>query len=244
MQSPHKIINLISGPRNISTALMYSFGNRKDTSVIDEPFYANYLTTHPLRDHPGKGEILASQPHAFGEVLNEILSKSVEAPYLFVKNMAHHLDQLDWSFLTKFDNVFLIREPKRLIASFAQVIPKPTMLDIGLALEWKIFEYLESKGNNPVVLDSSEILKSPKIVLSKLCAHLNMPFDEDMLSWSAGPRKEDGVWAKYWYKNVHKSTGFTQRKLSEHPFPDHLKGLLNEAEGYYNKLKAFTIKAE
>jgi len=238
-----KRIHLISGPRNISTALMYAFGNRTDTTVVDEPLYANYLVNHPDIEHPGKEDVLKTQSHNFNEVLENVFFKSYERKNVFFKNMAHHLDGLDWSFLNQMTNVFLIREPKRLIASFARVIPNPTILDIGLALEYEIFEYLKSKGQSVTVLDSQEVLKSPKAVLNKLCDYLNINFDDNMLSWRAGPRKEDGSWAKYWYANVHKSTGFTQDKISDHPFPDHLNPLLEQANIYYNKLKKYTIKA-
>ena len=43
-----------SGPRNLSTAMMRSFGNRADTFVSDEPFYGAFLkpsgADHPMRD--------------------------------------------------------------------------------------------------------------------------------------------------------------------------------------------------
>lgn len=238
-----KRIHLISGPRNISTALMYAFGNRVDTSIVDEPFYANYLIGHPNVDHPGRADVLDSQFHDFNEVINAVIFKAYTTPYLFIKNMAHHCHKQDWSFMEKLSNVFLVREPKKLIASFAQVIKEPTLLDIGLALEYEIFNFLLSKGIEPIVLDSKEVLENPRYVLSQLCDRLDMPFDETMLKWSAGPRAEDGSWAKYWYHNVHKSTGFTQKKMSNHTFPDQLQPLLKESNYYYNKLKVHSIKA-
>lgn len=239
-----KRIHLISGPRNISTALMYSFGNRSDMSIVDEPFYANYLTNHPEIVHPGKEDVLRSQFNDFDDVLKNVIYSDFQSKYVFFKNMAHHLDGQDWTFLKDMTNVFLIREPKRLIASFARVIPTPTILDIGLELEYEIFDYLKLNNKSVIVLDSQELLKSPKVVLQKLCSRIGIPFDEDMLSWTAGARKEDGCWAKYWYANVHKSTGFTQNKISDHPFPEHLNALLAKANIYYNRLKPFTIKAD
>lgn len=238
-----KRIHLISGPRNISTALMYAFGNRKDTTIVDEPFYANYLVQHPEIVHPGRTEVLDSQSQDFDKVLENVIFKNYETDVVFIKNMAHHCHRQNWSFMDQLTNVFLVREPKKLIASFAQVIQNPTLLDIGLALEYEIFQYLVSKGIQPIVLDSQEVLANPSDVLKQLCQRLDVAYDEAMLTWKAGPRKEDGVWAKYWYKNVHKSTGFTQQKISNHEFPKHLSGLLEEANYYYNKLKTHTIKA-
>lgn len=232
-------IHLISGPRNISTALMYAFGNRTDMAVVDEPFYAYYLSQHPAIDHPGKKEILESQSIDYDNVLNQVILADYDRPSVFFKNMAHHLDGADWSFLDQVQNVFLIRNPAQLIASFAQVLPSPTLLDIGLKLEYDLFQYVLSKDLTPIVLDSNEVLSDPRGQLTTLCKRLGIPFDKAMLQWAAGPRAEDGVWAKHWYDNVHKSTGWEKQKTSSRPFPEAHRALLEEAQVYYNKLKAY-----
>lgn len=236
-------INLISGPRNISTALMYSFGNRIDTSIVDEPMYAYYLHSHPNIEHPGKDEILDSQSIDLNFLKEQVLFKSYDSENLFLKNMAHHFDGLDWSFLKELKNVFLIRSPKQLIASFAQVIPNPTLLDIGLKLEFEIFDYLVKSHQECIVLDSNEVLINPENVLTNLCKALDIPFDKRMLSWKAGAREEDGIWAPYWYSNVHKSTGFKKQKSSDRPFPKRLDALLEEAQYYFDLLSVHSIKA-
>lgn len=138
-----KCTQLISGPRNISTALMYSFANRSDCSVADEPFYAHYLL-HNLVEHPGKVETLASLPHTLEDIKSQFIFQTLspKRPIYFIKNMAHHFEEIDDpTFMLNLDPLFLIRDPYQLIASFAQVIPNPTMLDIGLKLEWELFEY-------------------------------------------------------------------------------------------------------
>jgi len=238
-----KRIHLISGPRNISTALMYSFGNRRDTAIVDEPLYASYLNRHEDIIHPGREEILDSQSQNAQEVIDKVFGGLYEQPILFIKNMAHHLDDLDWSFILEMDNVFLIRDPKQLIASFAQVIEEPTLLDIGIEIEYRIFQYLQDHGKPTVVIDSNEVLKNPEYVLGKLCKQLGIPFDNNMISWKKGAREEDGVWAKYWYKNVHQSTGFIKQKSSDRPLPDRLLPLLNQAQKYYDLLCKHSIKA-
>ncbi|NNE27118.1 MAG: sulfotransferase family protein [Saprospiraceae bacterium] len=243
MYSMTKRIHLISGPRNISTALMYSFGNRNDTSIVDEPMYAHYLHTHPDIIHPSHEEILKSQRIELNQILENVIFGSYPTDNVFIKNMAHHLDGVDWSFLTRLDNVFLIRSPERLIASFAKVITHPTMLDIGLKLEYEIFNYLQSKGQPFCILDSGEVLKNPEAVLTKLCAFLDMEMDAAMLQWTAGPRHEDGVWAKHWYHNVHLSTGFKRPPDKPIDFPEYLRPLLSEALHYYDLLYAHSIKA-
>ena len=232
-----KIINLISGPRNLSTALMYSFSRRPDTKVIDEPFYAHYLDTTGI-NHPGREETLNSMSSDINEVLKNI-NKTNGCEVLFLKNMAHHHQNMDLDFLKNMTNLFLVRNPKQLIASFAQVISTPTMQDIGLKKSWELFNKIENQ--NPVVLDSAEILKDPKRLLTKLCDRLGINFYTEMLSWPVGGIKEDGAWAKYWYKNVHNSTGFIKQKTSSRELPKHCESLYLEALKYYNKLTINSI---
>ena len=233
------IINLISGPRNISTALMYSFARHSEIKVVDEPFYAHYLVKTGL-EHPGRDETIASMPSNPETVLSNLKNLADKHEILFIKNMAHHHESLDWNYLKEMHNVFLIRDPKQLIASFAQVITHPTMQDIGLKYEAELLDYVVSNGNHyPVVIDSNEILKDPKAGLSDLCEKLGITFETAMLSWEAGPIPEDGSWAKYWYKNVHNSTGFAKQKSSDRPLPAHCERLYKEALPYYEKLKAF-----
>ena len=230
-----KIIQLISGPRNLSTALMYAFENRGDTTVLDEPMYAHYLSKNNV-DHPGKEAIIKSQSTDLNKVINEVLFANYPTGRLFIKNMAHHFTGVDWEFILKMKNIIYIRNPKQLIASFAKVIDEPTLQDIGIAIEYQLYEFLVNYDQHPIILDSGELLKDPKKVLQLLCAKLEIPFTEKMLHWAAGPRKEDGVWAEYWYANVHQSTGWEKQKTSDRPLPDRLLPLYNEAMKYYQPL--------
>lgn len=237
-----KRIHLISSPRNISTALMYSFGNRADCHVIDEPFYANYLSRVDII-HPGQEEILASLPQDADTVISDIILANYDAESVFIKNMAHHIDGLDISFAYDLDNVMLIRRPQQLIASFEKVISNPTMRDIGVKAQWEIFEKLQSNGAKIFVLDSNELLKNPEKVLTALCKSCDIPFDKDMLQWKPGPRKEDGVWAKHWYENVHKSSCFMKQRKKDRILPEHLIPLCEEANKYFDLLFEHAIKA-
>ncbi len=216
---------------------MYSFGNRQDFSVVDEPFYAWYLTQTGI-DHPGRELTLQSMSSDVEQVKKEVLLGTYPTERVFFKNMAHHIIDTDLAFLENLTNLFLIRNTTQLIRSFAKVMPKPTMRDIGIKREWELYQHLERTGKRPVVLDSGDLLQDPEAMLPKLCEALQIPFDQAMLSWSAGPRKEDGVWAPWWYKNVHQSTGFIQQKTSQsiEPLPKHLQGLDEEASLYYLQL--------
>jgi len=237
-----KRIQLISGPRNLSTALMYSFGNREDTTILDEPMYAHYLSKNNII-HPGQEMILKSQSTAIEKVKAEILFKNYSTNYLFIKNMAHHFINIDWNFILKMENIIYIRHPKQLIASFAKVIDQPTLLDIGVELSFQLYEFLVSNNQTPIILDSGELLKNPEKILRLICDQLEIPFTKKMLNWEAGPRKEDGVWAEHWYTNVHQSTGFKKQKSSNQPMADRLIPLYETAMEFYQPLFENSIKA-
>jgi hypothetical protein len=233
-------INLVSGPRNISTALMYSFAQRADTVVLDEPFYAFYLNKSGI-EHPGKDEVLKSQPISEDEVCRKIFSPA-QNEILFIKNMAHHLELMDQSFVERVTNVFLIRNPRQILASYSQVIEAPTLRDIGVEYQFILFERLKKMGQSPIVMDSGLILKDPESVLKKLCLHTGIPFLPEMLHWNPGPKEYDGVWAKYWYANVHKSSGFEIQPTSNRPLGAHLSALNDSAQDYYEQLLSFSLQ--
>ncbi len=232
-----KVINLISGPRNLSTALMYSFAQRKDISVLDEPFYGFYLKNATLEnEHPSQAEILQTMELREENIVDAINSHS-EEEIVFIKGMAHHYLSETPSFILNWENVILIRHPKKLIASFSKVIHTPTLNDIGIKKASELFLFLKENGKTPIVIDSDELLKDPETYLKKLCYMLNIPFAEEMLRWKKGGIPEDGIWAKHWYGNVHNSEGFSVQKSSFQPLPAHLKPLLDEALPYYETLK-------
>jgi len=238
-----QIIQLISGPRNISTAMMYSFGNRRDTAIVDEPFYAYYLTNFDV-EHPGAEETIASQSSDPNLVISDILNAERGEAYLFVKNMAHHMQGYDYSYSYQCRNVFLIRDPKRLIRSFAKVITSPVADDLGLKREAEIYDEVKQHGRfDPIVVDSGELLKDPPKVIGELCDRLDIPFDPDMLFWSAGARAEDGVWAPHWYDNVHRSTGFVQQRPDDFELDPKLVPIYKEVLPYYQQLFEKSIKA-
>lgn len=231
-------INLISGPRNISTALMYSFAQRSDTLVSDEPFYACYLSRTDV-DHPGKDEVLKAQS-SDEETVKQGLFKKNEKPVLFIKNMAHHLEVVNNDFHSRCINIFLIRDPKQLIASYAQVIENPVMRDIGIEYEYQLFQKVEHQ--KPIVIDSGLLLQNPESVLRQACDKVGIAFETQMLHWPAGPKAYDGVWAPHWYANVHRSTGFEKQPTSERPLPSHLNSLYETASIFYDKLLQQALK--
>lgn len=239
-----KRICLWSGPRNISTALMYSFAQRADTAVFDEPLYAHYLSKTPARDyHPGAEQVIAEMENDGEKVVQHLILGSQAAPVLFFKHMTHHLNDLDWGFMRQTVNIILTRDPVDMLPSYARQVEQPALHDVGYALHLELLDYLRRIGQEPPVLDSTQTLLNPRGVLSKLCHQIGIPFDEAMLSWQPGARPEDGSWAKYWYDAVHRSTGFQQYSRKTEPFPERLRPLLAQCQPYYEKLSALAIQA-
>lgn len=232
---PIKRINMWSGPRNVSTALMYSFAQRNDTRVVDEPLYGHYLRVSGA-PHPGADEVMAHMRTDARRVIEEVILGPCDRPTLFMKQMAHHLVELDRSFLAQTLNVLLIRDPLQMLPSLAQNLEQPTLRDTGLALQTELFAELRALGQEPPVIDAKHLLLDPRGVLRALCDRLGLAFDAAMLHWEAGPRAEDGIWAKHWYHAVHRSTGFQPYTEKAAPMPAHLQPLLAECLPYYEQL--------
>lgn len=235
-----KRINLWASPRNISTAIMYSFAQRKDTTVVDEPFYAAYLKKSNV-NHPGKVEIIKSQHDDFYEQLKAVYFKTYPSEYVFFKQMSHHLrDEAHHHFLDAI-NVILIRNPRDMIISFSKVISKPTLQDLGLKESLYLLNYFKDNDSQVMVINSDDLLDKPSQYLQRWCNEMNIPFDGKMLSWPSGSKKEDGVWAPYWYKNVHRSTHFEKVSRPKTDLNEHQKALLSESLEYFNVLNQHAI---
>lgn len=235
-------IAMWSGPRNLSTAMMYSFGARADCAVMDEPFYAAYLDKTGL-NHPMRNEILASQPNDPAQVVDHLLGPIPDGkPHLYQKHMTQHMIQgipRDW--MLQVTNVFLIRHPARVAASFSAKYKNPTLADIGFVQQAELFDGLMAAGQTPVVIDSADIRRDPQTMLKRLCAEIGLDWDPAMLSWPTGGHPQDGVWAAHWYGAVHRSTGFAPAEgdLLELE-PDH-QVLAEAAIPYYDLLSDHAI---
>lgn len=233
-------ISLWSGPRNVSTALMYSFRQRSDTTVVDEPLYAYSLERFDI-DHPGRDEVLAVQDTDGERVVRNVILGPVPTPVVFFKNMARHLEGLDPTFLAELHNVILTRHPAEMLPSFIKQVPEPDLDMTGLPMQTVLLDSVLEQGGDPLVLDARLVLTDPPAVLAELCRRVEIPFDEAMLSWEAGPVPEDGVWAPYWYDSVHRSTGFGPYRPKEEKVPESLEPLLARAVPLYERLLAYAI---
>src|SRR5262245_7665693 len=235
-------IHLWSGPRNVSTALMYSFAQRSDTQVVDEPLYAHYLRVSAAQ-HPGRDEVLAAQETDGKLVVKNRILGAWDKPVVFFKQMTHHLVDVDRAFLRRGVNVLLTRDPLEMLPSLAVQIPQPALRDTGYAAQAALLDELLRAGQNPPVLDARELLLDPEGVLVQLCARLKLPFEPAMLHWRAGPRGEDGVWSKHWYDAVHRSTGFEPYRPKTAAFPARLQPLLQQCLKPYAHVAARALRA-
>jgi hypothetical protein len=230
-----------SGPRTVSTALMRAWENRPDTVVVDEPLYAFYLTATGI-DHPGREEIIASQPADWRTVLRALATDPLPpgVRIYYQKHMTHHLlPSVDRAALAPLQHAFLLRDPRWLLASYARVRSAPTMDDLGLRRQVEIFEAF----GGPVI-DSADLLAAPEAVLRALCGALGVPFSSSMLSWPPGPRDSDGVWAPYWYDSVLRSTGFVPVTAAAEPpaLPPALEQLAEQCLPYYERLVRYKLE--
>lgn len=235
-------IAMWSGPRNLSTAMMYSFGARSDCAVVDEPFYAAYLAQTGLA-HPMRQDILAAQPRDPERVIDTLLGPVPGGkPHFYQKHMTQHmLPSIPRDWMADVTNVFLIRHPARVVASFGAKYDNPTLDDIGFAQQADLYDHIRALGQTPIVIDSADIRRTPEAMLRKLCDAIGLPFDPAMLSWPAGGHKDDGVWAPHWYGSVHGSTGFA---AAEGPLPDlppDRAALARDALPFYEKLAQVKI---
>jgi len=231
-----------SGPRNISTAFMYAWAQRPDTTVVDEPLYAAYLARFD-RGHPMVDAVLTAQSSDPRQVIEEVILGPCETPVLFMKQMAHHLRGLsDTSFLGMTENIFLIRHPDDMLRSLSVQLPDCDLDDTGLPEQVDVLVRVLAAGGHPVVVDSRSVLADPAGVLAAVCARIGLEFTDAMLSWPAGPKPYDGAWAPAWYANVHESTGFGAPRPSRHdPLPRRFEPILADALPLYERLAEYAV---
>lgn len=231
-------IAMWSGPRNISTAMMYAFANRADCTVWDEPFYAHYLAMTGI-NHPMRDEIMASGETDYDKVVAACTAKTPShQPVFYQKHMTHHmLPGQDWRWCLPLTNVFLVRAPERVLASYSAKREEVSLADIGFERQSDLFKMVSDKlGHAPVVIDCEDILSAPDKMMSLLCQKIGISFDTSMLSWPSGPKPFDGVWAKHWYNAVWSSTGFADPKTTYPTLNVRLQKIADEARPIYEAL--------
>jgi len=231
-------IGMWSGPRNISTAMMRSWGNRADTAVVDEPFYAFYLK-RTGKNHPGANEIIAQGETDWQKVVNHLSALMPAGKRIFFqKQMTHHiLPEIDRDWIIGLTNCFLIRNPREVILSYIKKNPEPRLEDLGFIQQQKIFEFVRDEtATVPTVIEARDVLQNPEQTLRSLCDAIGVDFDPAMLSWPAGLRDSDGIWAKYWYDEVARSTSFRSYQPRKGMIPNRLREIYEQCRECYERL--------
>jgi hypothetical protein len=229
-----------SGPRNISTALMRSWSSRSDVFVSDEPFYAYYLKERQLK-HPMYKEIIKHYPNTYDEVVRNLISEIPNnKEHWYQKHMAHHIvdfNNLEW--ITRFNNCFLIRNPKDVLLSYIKKNTLNSAEDLGYIQQYKIMRYLKKKGIKYTIIDTDLFLKDPEYFLNQWCDDLKITFDKRMLKWKKGVYSTDGIWSRHWYDNVIKTDSFKEMTSMNCSVPKEYYKIYNTCEKYYIKLKEY-----
>ncbi len=237
------LIAMWSGPRNISTAMMRSWENRADTSVIDEPFYGYYLKRSGV-DHPMAADIIDSMQTDPDKVIEQVTSAgSDKHPITYQKHITTHmLDELDLGWTDQLVNCFLIRDPKRVVASYAKKRQQVEAVDLGFSQQLRVFNHVsEYNAVTPIAIDSDRFLQQPETMLKKLCEMLDIRFEQSMLRWPAGRRDTDGIWAAHWYDAVERSTGFMPWKASEVRLTAELDAVADECQAAYQSMLSHAL---
>jgi Sulfotransferase domain len=236
-------IAMWSGPRNISTAMMRAWGNRPDTFVIDEPFYAYYLKATGKK-HPGANEVIATGETDWRKVVAQLTGpipggKSV----FFQKQMAHHLlSEVDREWLGAVTNCFLIRDPGEVIASYVRKRENPELEDLGFVQQAEIFDFIRNRTKStPPVVDVKDVLGNPDRILRLLCEAVGVEFSTSMLSWPPGLRETDGIWAKHWYGEVAKTTSFQPYRPSHGEVPERFREIYDGCCECYQRLYEYRL---
>jgi hypothetical protein len=232
-----------SGPRAISTALMRAFENRPDTVVVDEPLYAAYLIRTGI-DHPVREAVIASQPTDLAEAVAGLSAPMPPGCRVhYAKHMAHHVSRdLDLRWTLGFRNVFLIRDPFEVVASYVRAREACEPEDIGFPQQEWLAELWDEAGLDVPVLDARDFLGAPEAHLRWLCDWLGIPFTDGMLTWPPGPRESDGVWAPHWYASVWSSTGFEPPRRRRTNLTGHYAEVAEACRPIYEALYARRVR--
>jgi hypothetical protein len=223
--------------------MMRAWGNRGDTVVIDEPFYAYYLRATG-KQHPGAEEVIATGEIDWRKVVAQLTGPIPKGKCIFFqKQMTHHLlSEVDRQWLDGVTNCFLIRDPREMIASYIKKRENPALEDLGYVQQAEIFDFVRARAKSPPpILDAKDVLQDPERMLRLLCKSVGVAFSESMLSWPTGFRDTDGVWARHWYGEVAKTTSFRPYRTTDQQLPERLRKIYERCCECYERLYQYRL---
>jgi len=223
--------------------MMRAWGNRGDTVVIDEPFYAYYLKVTGI-EHPGADEVIATGDTDWRKVIAQLTGAIANGKQIFFqKQMTHHLlPEIDREWLGEVTNCFLIRDPREVINSYIKKREDPALEDLGFVQQAEIFNFVRTRTSAvPPVVDAKDVLQNPERTLQLLCKAAGVEFSESMLSWPPGLRDTDGIWAKHWYGEVAKTTSFQPYRPTRHEVPQRFREIYDLCHRHYEQLYSYRL---
>ena len=239
----HRVILLWTVPRSVSTSFERMISARGDHIVFDEPFSRSYYFG-PDRRSSRYSETL---PDSSAEQVLESIENAARERPVFVKDMAYHAAELlGPDLLERFDNCFLVRDPAATLPSLARRWPDFTDDEGGWRHLDEAAHIADSLGQQQVVLDADLLCRDPACVVAEWCERMDLPYDENALTWEPGMRPEWDLWGD-WHASTARSTGFSE--LREPPPPPtadepRLLAAYQQALPVYERLRATAIGAD
>jgi Sulfotransferase domain len=224
--------------------MMRAWGNRRDTFVVDEPLYAYYLRATG-RKHPGADEVISAGEIDWRNVVARLTGPIPKGKEIFFqKHMTHHLlPEVNRDWLGAVTNCFLIRDPREVIASYLKKREDPSLEDLGFVQQTQIFNFVRSRTNSiPPVIDAKDVLINPEPMLRLLCGAVGVEFSDSMLSWPPGLRETDGTWARYWYREVAKTTSFRPYRETKDQVPERFREIYERCRDCYERLYQYRLQ--
>jgi hypothetical protein len=233
-------IAIWGGPRDISTLLLYSFHNRGDCTIIDEPLHGYYLG-FTGQERVYRNAIIENMDINPTRIIETLQTSHVPSPYLCIKNIAHQIIGLQWDFLLQMKNIIVIQQPDSMIQSYSRHIPAIDMLDLSYEVQYQMILYLAEQGIEPIVILDTDLTQRPTDTLEKLCEALKIPFNMKMLSWKPGKKPFEGLWSEHWYQTIHQAESFNDYQYAKVTLPQEFHFLEVKARPLYEKLMRYSL---
>lgn len=233
-------VALWAGPRDVATLLMYSFANRKDTIVLDEPLHGYYLGFSG-QDRFYRQDVLSNMELDPAKIIDTLVRCDMSKPNLFIKNITNQIIGLQWDFLLHFKNILLLQNPEQMIVQYRKHIPGISLIDLSYEVQYHVLLYLIEQGIEPIVVLDTDLLSRPMEMLDRICKKLDIPFDASMMAWPSGPKQCDGIWAKHWYEKVWASDTFAAFNPQYEPLPAELDFISRKAHLHFDRLAKYAI---